>query len=213
MNEFFYLHGWASSPASSKACFFQQCFANLAISLHVPDLNQDDFYHLTLTRQIQQVANLFPSQREITLIGSSLGGLVALWLAQQNIQVKQLVLLAPALDFMHNSRRVIGDENLQKWQVAGELTMMHYAYEKEVQLSYEFIRDMSRYEDHNLQRQLPTLILHGVHDDVVPIEISQQFAATRPWVTVQTFDSDHSLANVTAELWQATQQFCALNGE
>jgi len=213
MNEFFYLHGWASSPASSKACFFQQCFANLAISLHVPDLNQDDFYHLTLTRQIHQVATLFSLQREITLIGSSLGGLVALWLAQQNLQVKQLVLLAPALDFMLNSRRVIGDENLQKWQVDGELSMMHYAYEKEVPLSYEFIRDISAYKDHNLQRQLPTLILHGVNDQVVPVEISQQFAATRPWVTVQTFDSDHSLANVTAELWQATQQFCHLNKE
>jgi uncharacterized protein len=213
MNEFFYLHGWASSPASSKARFFQQNFANLAISLHIPDLNQDDFYHLTLTRQLQQVAALFPKNREITLIGSSLGGLVALWLAQQNIQVKQLVLLAPALDFSRNSQRVIGAENLRRWQAEGELSMMHHAYEKEMLLSYEFIADMDHYLDENLQRQLSTLILHGAHDDVVPIQLSEQFAATRPWVTVRTFDSDHSLGNVLPELWQEVQKFCNLPKE
>lgn len=210
MNDFFYLHGWASSPASSKAHFFQQNFAHLAISLHVPDLNQDDFYHLTLTRQIQQVSALFLPDRNITLIGSSLGGLVALWLAQQNPQVKQLVLLAPALDFSRNSQRVIGAENLQRWQIAGELPIMHYAYEKEMLLSYEFIADMANYLDQNLQRELPTLILHGIHDEVVPIELSEQFAMTRPWVTVHAFDSDHSLGNVLPELWQATQNFCNL---
>lgn len=213
MNEFFYLHGWASSPTSSKACFFQQNFAKLAISLHVPDLNQDDFYHLTLTRQLQQVTVLFPADREITLIGSSLGGLVALWLAQQNIQVKQLVLLAPALDFSRNSQRVIGAENLQRWQAEGELPIMHYAYEKELLLSYEFIADMDHYLDKNLYREVPTLILHGIHDDVVPVELSEQFAATRPWVTMRTFDSDHSLGNVLPELWQAVQTFCNLPKE
>lgn len=213
MNQFFYLHGWASSPASSKAIFFQQCFANSQIHLHIPDLNQDDFYHLTLTRQIQQVAALFPLQAEITVIGSSLGGLVALWLAQQNLQIKQVVLFAPALDFVRNSRQVIGDENLQKWQATGELSLYHYAYQREELLSYEFMQDMSLYEDQNLRRELPTLILHGIHDDVVPVDISREFAATHPWVTLQTFESDHSLSNVQQELWSAIQQFCHLNKE
>jgi pimeloyl-ACP methyl ester carboxylesterase len=213
MNAFFYLHGWASSPASSKACFFQQCFANLAIPLPIPDLNQDDFYHLTLTRQIHQVIELFPPDTEITLIGSSLGGLVALWVAQQNLQVKQLVLMAPALDFVRNNRRVIGDENLQQWQATGELSLYHYALQQETLLSYEFMRDMEHYEDQHLQRALPTLILHGIRDKVVPVEISREFAATHPWVTLQTFDSDHSLSNVQPELWQAIQQFCHLHEE
>ncbi|MEZ5671987.1 MAG: YqiA/YcfP family alpha/beta fold hydrolase [Thiotrichaceae bacterium] len=169
MNEFFIYMAGHRVQHRSKAVFFQQCFANSQIHLHIPDLNQDDFYHLTLTRQIQQVEAI-PPQREITVIDPA-WWLVALWLAQQNLQIKQVVLLAPALDFIHNSRQVIGDESLRKWQAEGELSLYHYAYQRDELLSYEFMQDMGLYEDQNLRRELPTLILHGIHDEVVPVDI------------------------------------------
>ena len=95
---FIYLHGWASGPFSNKARFFSQHFAQQGLTLQTPDLNQNDFFHLTLSRQIEQVKNLL-SDQAVTLIGSSFGGLTALWVAEQCQQVKRLVLLAPALDF------------------------------------------------------------------------------------------------------------------
>lgn len=57
---FIYLHGFASSPESAKAVYLQQAFNRLKVSLTIPDLNQDDFNHLTISPQISQVAALLP---------------------------------------------------------------------------------------------------------------------------------------------------------
>ncbi len=50
---YIYLHGFASSPSSTKAQYLRARFASLQINLNIPDLNQGDFSHLTLTRQLQ----------------------------------------------------------------------------------------------------------------------------------------------------------------
>ena len=50
---YIYLHGFASSSQSFKAQKFQELFATKNIPLIIPDLNQNDFYNLTLTRQIK----------------------------------------------------------------------------------------------------------------------------------------------------------------
>ncbi|MCV6637434.1 YqiA/YcfP family alpha/beta fold hydrolase [Candidatus Albibeggiatoa sp. nov. NOAA] len=209
---YIYLHGWASDPNSSKAIFFQEQFARYGISLHIPDLNQNDFYHMTLTRQINQVAALFPDNGEpVTLIGSSLGGLISLWLAQKYSQVERLILMAPALEFYPNCKEVWGKDTFERWQKEGEVSMMHYAWEREELISFDFIRDAMQYQDKDLQRQLPTLILHGENDDVVPIQASRNFIAQRDWVDFKPFNSDHSLKDVLPEMWAATQDFCGLN--
>jgi len=206
---FFYLHGWASSPYSNKAQFFKQCFAEHHLVLQVPDLNQGDFYHLTLTRQIQQVQALLPTQ-PVTVIGSSFGGLTALWLAEKRPQIQRLVLLAPALNFAIYSFNVLTEAQRQEWRDRGELKFFHYAAGQELPVSYNFIEDLQGYTDADVRRQLPTLILHGVHDEVIPITASREFAATRPWIQLLELDSDHSLASVQSQLWQEIQCFCEL---
>ncbi|EIJ42057.1 Uncharacterized protein family (UPF0227) [Beggiatoa alba B18LD] len=209
MISFFYLHGWASSPKSSKALFFKERFQELGLTLHTPDLNEPDFYHLTLTRQLQQVGKLLPN-RPCTVIGSSLGGLASLWLAQRYPQIQRLILLAPALDFPTQCQRIIGTENLQKWQADGEMPIFHYSWEREMSLSYEFVADCLRYPDKQLQRVLPTLILHGQQDETIPIQASRDFIQGRAWIQLIELESDHSLMNQLDTIWQIIQAFCQL---
>jgi len=207
--EFIYLHGWASSPKSQKAQFFKRQFAQLGIPLYIPDLNETDFYHLTLTRQIAHIEALLTEQ-PVTLIGSSLGGLTALWLAERNTQIQQLITMAPALGFLEHCRDIVGEAAYTAWQNAGELSVFHYAWQTHTKISYAFIEDMAHYSDANLQRQLPTLILHGVQDAVISIQSSRDFSAQRSWVTLQEFESDHQLTDVQDQLWEATQRFLKL---
>ena len=207
---FIYLHGWASGPFSNKARFFKQRFAQQGLTLQIPDLNQNDFFHLTLSRQIQQVKNLLPSQ-PVTLIGSSFGGLTALWVAEQQPQVERLVLLAPALDFADRCLTLLPEEQQTQWRDQGVLNIYHYAEERELPLSFDFIKDVKGYHDDHLQRCIPTLILQGIHDEVVPIHASRNFVKTRNWVELIELNSDHSLANVQEQLWQALCSFCQLN--
>jgi uncharacterized protein len=208
---FIYLHGFASSPKSAKAEYLRDRFSSLQIPLKIPDLNQGDFSHLTMTRQLRQVKAEFPPEPiPVTLIGSSLGGWAAAWLGQQHLQCQRLVLLAPAFQFLSHWLPRLGDEQMQRWQNEGDLSVYHYGEKRNLPLSYQFIQDAKAYIDEQLQRPIPTLILHGCHDEVIPIEASQTFWAQRPWVKLIELDSDHSLGNVLPEIWEAIREFCQL---
>ena len=58
-----YLHGFASSPQSSKATFFSTRLAERGIEMMVPDLNQPDFSTLTVSRMLEQVDARSPPAR------------------------------------------------------------------------------------------------------------------------------------------------------
>lgn len=209
--DYFYLHGFASSPRSHKATDLRDRFTQWGIPIGVPDLNQGDFTHLTLTRQLQQVeASLPPADTPVTVIGSSFGGLTAAWLGQQHRQIQRLVLLAPAFGFLAHWLPRLGTAQVQQWRETGFLSVYHYGEEKFLPLSYEFVEDADRYSDSALQRPVPTLILHGKQDEVIPIAASREFSSDRSWVQLIELDSDHALANVGDQIWQAIQTFCQL---
>jgi len=211
MNRFIYLHGFASSPLSNKARYLGDRFAELEIDLNIPDLNQGDFSHLTITRQLQLVeAELLLNPTPVTVIGSSLGGLTAAWLGQKHIQVERLVLLAPAFGFLAHWLPQLGAEKLQQWQAEQYLMVYHYGEKRSLPLSYEFVLDATQYQDEHLLRPIPTLILNGRHDEVIPVQASRNFAQKRPWVQIIELDSDHALGNVLPKIWQAIQVFCQL---
>ncbi len=205
---FYYLHGFASSPRSRKAQDLYDRFSQQNLTLHIPDLNQSDFTHLTLTRQIEQVQSSFLPGDSITLIGSSLGGLTAAWLGQLNPQVDRLILLAPAFGFLDHWLPKLGSQQLQQWRSGTPLAVYHHGAGRLLPLEYQFVVDCGRYEVKQLQRSLPTLILHGVEDDVIPIQASRDYAVDRPWVKLIELESDHALANVSDEIWQAIQTVC-----
>ncbi|MCP4697844.1 MAG: alpha/beta fold hydrolase [Gammaproteobacteria bacterium] len=198
---YFYLHGWCSGPQSNKARFINEGFRRHGLTLHVPDLNQGDFFHLTLTRQIQQVQALLPAG-PITMLGSSFGALTALWLAETCPRIQRLVLLAPAFRLLEQMRIQLDKAQFEQWRRTGELEFYHYAWMREAALSYTFITDLAQYDETTLQRRLPVLILHGTHDTTIPVETAKKFAATRPWIELKLLDSDHMLGNVQAQIWQ-----------
>lgn len=210
--QFIYLHGFASSPDSAKAIYLREYFATHEIPLQILDLNLGDFSHLTITRQIEQVEKAFPADgMPITLIGSSLGGLTSAHTAQKHSKVKQLVLLAPAFEFLTHWLPRLGEEKLREWQATGYLLTYHYGEKRELPLHYHFVEDARQYQETQLlQRPVPTLIFHGRHDEVIPITASRNYASDRPWVQLVEFDSDHALTDVMPQIWQAIQAFCKL---
>lgn len=217
-NSFIYLHGFASGPQSAKANYLVDKFADLQIKLETPDLNQNDFSHLTLTRQIQQVVALFPPHpTPVTLIGSSFGGLTTAWLGCQNShlisvtpQINKIVLLAPAFQFLDHWLTKLGDAGLNQWEKQGYLSVYHYQKQDYTPINYQFFRDLKSYDETLLNNPVPTLIFHGRNDDVIPIQSSRNFAINRPWVKLIELDSDHSLLNVMAQIWEEIYNFCEL---
>jgi hypothetical protein len=207
--KYIYLHGFASSPDSAKARFIRDRFLEKQIFLSVPDLNQNNFSELTLTRQIRQVSQEF-NDVPVTLIGSSLGGLTAAWLGEKYPQIERLVLLAPAFGFLSSYLTRLGSEAVQNWQESGFLSVYHYAEKRSLPLSYQFVLDSQNYADHALRRSIPTLILHGQRDEVIPLTASQEYAQSRSWAELIELDSDHGLGNALPEIWSKIQLFCDL---
>ncbi|MBE9229953.1 esterase [Phormidium sp. LEGE 05292] len=211
-SEYIYLHGFASSPNSVKANFLRDRFSQSQIPLTIPDLNQSDFTHLTMTRQLRQViVNFPPSPTPVTLIGSSFGGLASAWLGETELQCQKLVLLAPAFTFLSLWLSTLGEKIVASWQREGFFPVHHYGEKRSLPLSYDFVTDLKQYPETKIQRPIPTLIIHGIKDEVIPIQASRDFAASRPWIKLIELDSDHSLANVLPEIWQEISTFCQLS--
>ena len=205
---YIYLHGFASSPKSNKAQYLRDRFAEVNLDLDVLDLNQEDFSNLTLTRQIQQTVAAFPdTSTPITLIGSSFGGLTAAWVAQQQQQVTRIILLAPAFGFPQSWYSRLQPEQIDQWRTSGFLSVYHYGEGKQIPLKYQFLEDGSNYPLQNLTRSLPTLIFHGIHDEVVPLQVSRDYARTHQQTNLIELDSDHGLNNVKVRIWQEIYQW------
>jgi uncharacterized protein len=189
-------------------------FQSLGMPLVIPDLNQGDFGHLTLSRNIQQASEIILQQPDPTvIIGSSLGGLTAAWVAEQpHLQgrIEKLVLLAPAFQFLAQWLPRLGADQLESWRTEGRMPIYHYTEQRQIPLHYGFVADAQAYDDTTLKAALPTLILHGTEDETISVEASRTYAATRPWVKLVELPSDHALGNVEAEIWQHTRSFVGL---
>ncbi len=208
---YLYLHGFASSPQSTKAKYMQQKFAELGLTLHVPDLNLTDFSTVTLSDQLAYLDRTYlQDNQEITVIGSSLGGFLAVQLAAQNLLVQKLVLFAPAFGFSRRIAKALGEENIAQWQESGSREFYHYGLKRNVNLQFQFFVDAQKYSEEKLRRSLPTLIFHGINDDVVPASLSEEFAKMRSQVTLKLLDDDHALGKDLESIWRNTEQFLAL---
>jgi uncharacterized protein len=58
-----YLHGFASSPQSSKARYFADKFAQAGVAFEAPQLDQGEFPKLTISGQMLVVGNAVSANR------------------------------------------------------------------------------------------------------------------------------------------------------
>ena len=199
-----YLHGFASGPKSEKAIFFSERLRKRNVDVDVPDLNLPSFQKMTLSSQIKIAEELLrdKAEKSVLLFGSSMGGLISTLLALKNPAVAGLVLLAPGFGLERRWQTLWGDDALERWRRDGYLEVHHYAYDKEMKLDVDFLDDAFAYQTDGLIVSVPTLLVHGQQDDVVPVEESRRFAAENPgWVDLHVLDDDHFLMADLEGIW------------
>jgi pimeloyl-ACP methyl ester carboxylesterase len=200
-----YLHGFASSPSSRKARFFREKFGAMGIPFDAPALDQGDFRSLTVTRQLAIVETLLPTVGAL-IMGSSLGGYLAALLAERHPEIARLVLLAPAFNLHELWTSQMTDQQLAEWERNGVVPVFHHGAGREVPIGYQFLADAKQYASFPSFSQ-PSLLFHGVRDNVVPIDLSVHYLTAHPNVRLFRMDSGHELTDVLDLIWQRTEEF------
>lgn len=206
-----YLHGFASSVHSTKGTFLAAKFRDRGVTLHTPDFNEPDFSTLTVTRMVEQVERVIDGlpQGPVALIGSSLGGFVAVQVALRR-KVDYLVLLAPALDFSGTRLQTLGDRGLAEWETSDQLNVFHYGYGRMLPVHYALYTDACGYTCVDATLTMPILIFQGRRDTAVSPEMVERWAASRPNVELHMLDDDHQLSGSLEYIWAETKRFLSI---
>lgn len=211
-----YLHGFASGPQSKKGVEFEAYFAKKGIAIQRLDLRVPSFEHLRLSAMIETVrgaidhaTSLMPAGRRhrTVLIGSSLGGLTAARVAECDDRVSAVVLLAPAFQLAARWRDALGPEAWNEWESTGWREVDDYTTGRKSRVDFGFVEDVLRVDVGYPNVTVPALVMHGKHDDAVPIERSRTFAADRPNVRLVELDDGHELVASIPTLLAQTGAF------
>jgi pimeloyl-ACP methyl ester carboxylesterase len=209
-----YLHGFASSPASSKAARFRSELEARGVEVSCPDFNEPAFETLTTTRMLGQVRACLDQVKNgpVALVGSSLGAFVAVHAAALDTTglIDRLILLAPALDFGGNRLRYLGPDGIEEWRRSGKLRVFHHAAGEEREVGFALYEDAAAYDAITLPTRLPTLVFQGDRDASVDPEMVRLWAEGRPLVDLRTLPDDHQLTASLDLIWRESAPFLGL---
>lgn len=217
-----YLHGFASSPGSSKARYFARRAAAAGLAFAAPDLNLPDFESLTVSRMVEQTdaAIAQVGGGPVALVGSSLGAFAAVVAAARQVDasgigigpIDRLILLAPALDLVPSLERELGAGALQAWERTGSRPIFHFAENRMRHLAWRFMADARGYDPLSLELPIPVLVYQGTHDTIVPPDAVRRWAAARPSVVLRLVDDDHQLLGHMDAMWDDLLAFIGAAG-
>src|SRR5688572_10135549 len=137
------LHGFGSSPRSTKNEAFAAAFAARGIELHRPDLNRPTFGTLSFRAMLAALDAMDRDAGEPcwALVSSSLGGYVAaLWAAAHPERIERLVLLCPAFELAERWSVLVTPEDAARWardgsfpfaDATGAMVPLHHAFVEE----------------------------------------------------------------------------------
>lgn len=187
-----YLHGFASGPTGRKAEHCRNWAQARGIEFLAPDLNLPSFETLTISAQVAAVEALLaglPSPP--VLVGSSLGGVIAVAVAHRGAALQKMLLLAPGLGFA--SRRLFS-VRWAGYRQHRRLPVYHHAYDRWVKLGAELLDDLPAWaDDHTWQVRSAVVVIHGRMDEAVPASESEAFLARHPGGVLHLLDDDHGL--------------------
>jgi pimeloyl-ACP methyl ester carboxylesterase len=191
---FFYLHGFASGPDSTKAVALARHYEGLGVGMDRLNLRVPSVERLRLSEMIRTVGRAVGGEGDrAVLFGSSMGGLAAARLAEQDPRILALVLMAPAFGFVDAWRRRLGPEGWEKWRREG-LEVHDYARKTMVRVDFGFIEDAEAVERRGPPDvRVPTLIIHGRRDETVDVAVSREWARGKPHVRLVETDDGHEL--------------------
>lgn len=195
---FLYLHGFASGPASFKGRAVSSHYAARGVDVERLNLRLPSFEHLRLSAMVEATRAALGGPRErAVLFESSLGGLTASRVAEEDARVCALVLLAPAFRLIERWRLRLGEAGWRAWEESGWLATKDYVEKRMGRVDFGFARDAEAVDAAGggwPDVRVPVLIVHGRADAVVDVGLSRAWAEGKRHVRLVEVDDGHELA-------------------
>lgn len=176
-------HGMESNKESEKLVFLGQTLAQQGI----PTLRFDfsyvgestgKFEDITYSGEVEdlEAAYAFLQRRysgKTGILGSSMGGTVALLFAAQEPGVAALVTVAAPLHPENFPKRLLTPEQVQHWRIQG------FTLYNGRRLNVSLLKDLERINVPESAEKIscPVLILHGDADEIVPVDEAYELHA------------------------------------
>lgn len=189
-----FLHGLGGSRSGSKALRFRDWLSGrspgfLALDFTGHGRSGGDCEGLSLSRNLEDIGRAVTFLRReaprspLVLVGSSMGGVAALWYAALHpASVRFVVAIAPALRMAARVAASLSSAERRRWRERGFLPVP--IGEETLRIGPGIVEDEASFPPERLAAELtaPTLVLHGAEDPVVPVELSRDLAADCPAV-------------------------------
>jgi pimeloyl-ACP methyl ester carboxylesterase len=185
-------------------------FAKRGVTLERLNLRVPSMEHLRLSAMIDTVRAAIGGERDRAIVwGSSLGGQTAARAAERDPRICALVLLAPAFGLAKRWRQRLGEEHMARWRENGWIEVDDYHTQGTSRVDVGFLDDIEAIDVEPPDVRVPTLILHGTRDEIVPVERSREFARGKSHVRFIELDDGHELVHSLDRIGDEAERFLA----
>lgn len=155
--------------------------------------------------------------KKIYVVGHSMGGIIACYLASKYSQIKKLVLAAPAFEsviYQDGDLKIMDtikkSPNIMKTYKSSEVIAR--VFKLPLNMVTEFIELEKQYAHIAYNIKTPTMIIHGTKDQIVPLESSEKIftmldSKIKKLYIVKNVSHDIYRGNRKEEMFKITKEF------
>ncbi len=219
-----FLHGFRSDCEGAKAIALAQHAKRRGYSWVRFDLSghgrsDGNFTAFTIKDAVRDALAVLQAlaPRPVVLVGSSLGGWLSVLAARHAPQqVRAMLLIAPAFNFVQNFLAALPAEELRRWARQGVRRFADPYQATTYTLGYGIVHEIHHFDvlSEPVQLHCPLTIIHGDQDEILPLANTMRFAdrTQAPGLRIEVVaGGDHRLTSalprMRAELdriWEAT---------
>ena len=191
-------HGFEGRPDGSKPGYMKDV---LGWEIITPVMSEQGW---TIENQTNVLLKIIDEQGPFDIVaGSSMGGLAAANASELRPNANfSLLLIAPAFGLDELWRQGAKEEGLAKWKHDGSIQYFHNGFGHDITLDWDFFLAAEKMSWPELAH--PTVIIHGIPDDIVPIENSRKVTETNDnIVKLIEVDDNHRMQKAIAEFENA----------